>query len=42
MDYKILIVGGEPDIVSMIASLFTGKGYQTLSVPGFPVSTLRN
>lgn len=31
MDYKILIVDDEPDIVSMLASFFTGKGYQTLT-----------
>ena len=31
MDYKILIVDDEPDIVSMLASFFTGKGYQALT-----------
>ena len=31
MDYKILIVDDEPDIVSMLASFFTGNGYQTLT-----------
>ena len=31
MDYKILIVDDEPDIVSMLASFFTGKGYQILT-----------
>lgn len=32
MDYKILIVDDEPDIVSMLASFFTGNGYQALTV----------
>lgn len=31
MDYKLLIVDDEPDIVSMLASFFTGKGYQILT-----------
>lgn len=31
MDYKILIVDDEPDIVSMLASFFTGKGYHILT-----------
>ena len=31
MDYKILIVDDEPDIVSMLASFFTGNGYQALT-----------
>ena len=31
MDYKILIVDDEPDIVSMLASFFSGKGYQALT-----------
>ena len=31
MDYKILIVDDEPDIVSMLASFFTGNGYQVLT-----------
>ena len=31
MDYKVLIVDDEPDIVSMLASFFAGKGYQTLT-----------
>lgn len=31
MDYKILIEDDELDIVSMLASFFTGKGYQSLT-----------
>lgn len=31
MDYKILIVDDEPDIVSMLVSFFTGNGYQALT-----------
>ena len=31
MDYKILIVDDEPDIVSMLASFFAGNGYQVLT-----------
>lgn len=31
MDYKLLIVDDEPDIVSMLASFFAGKGYQILT-----------
>ena len=31
MAYKILIVDDEPDIVSMLDSFFTGKGYQVLT-----------
>ena len=31
MYYKLLIVDDEPDIVSMLASFFSGKGYQILT-----------
>ncbi|WP_300606714.1 hypothetical protein [uncultured Oscillibacter sp.] len=31
MDYKILIEDDELDIVSMLASFFAGKGYQSLT-----------
>ena len=31
MDYKILIVDDEPDIVSMLASFFAGNSYQVLT-----------
>ena len=31
MDYKLLIVDDEPDIVSMLASFFSRKGYQILT-----------
>jgi len=31
MDYKILIVDDEPDIVSMLTSFFAGNGYQVLT-----------
>ena len=31
MDYKILIVDDEPDIVSMLTSFFAGNGYQALT-----------
>ena len=31
METKLLIVDDEPDIVAMLASFFTGKGYQVLT-----------
>lgn len=31
MGYRILIVDDEPDIVAMLDSFFTGKGYETLT-----------
>ena len=31
MGYKILIVDDEPDIVAMLASFLTGKGYEVLT-----------
>lgn len=41
METKLLIVDDEPDIVAMLASFFTGKGYQVLTAQSGREALLR-